>query len=257
MECYNLIQNPEEVKRFLNILPEQSMNECLTIALFVRKKYAKGNKSMEHLSLSNDDGCWDRTIVSASKRDRDNKLQSKVYRAILKYNTPIGTWVDRNGVDLPEDLLSLYISINPRCAVKGTRELISSINRDCFLPTTSEEPFVGNLVSRAKTMLQKNVSRKLIADIDIDIKDENVLKVFRDLVQGWDSEVCSIETRGGYHILTDINKMSEANKKWHPIISKLADEYKDEEGKSLVEFKTDTLCPIVGSKQAGFTVKII
>ena len=255
MDFYNLLPEPEETKRFLELLPEHGLNECLTVAVFLRKKYVKDNPEFAHLSLSNDDGCWERTIVAHTKKDRHGEFGDKVFRAILGYVRPVGAFVDRNGVSLPEDVLSLYMSVNPRCAIKGTRELMSELNRQCFLPT-SDEVFVGNIVSRAKTMVQKNASRKDYADIDIDVKDESVLHRFRTLVQDWGSEVCTIETRGGFHILTDIEKMTKASDKWYMEISNLTKEY-IVDGKETVEFKTDTLVPIVGSRQGGFVVKLV
>ena len=257
MEFYNLVREPEEVKKFLKFLPEHLKNECLTVALFFRKKYVRDNPEYSHLSLSNDDGCWDRTIVSSTLRDKETDFLAKVFRSILRYNCPIGAYVDRKEQPIPEGAISLYMSINPRCAIKGAKELMNELTRDCFLPSSSETPFVGNLVSRAKTKVQKNVSRKLIADIDIDVKDETILNRFRDLVSLWDSEVCAIETRGGYHVLCDIQKMSRENPKWFVDIKKYADEFRDKDGKELVEFKTDTLSPIPGTLQGNHLVKLI
>ena len=257
MEYYNLIREPEETKKFIKlVMPTMQLNECATVALFVRKKYAKDNPEMAHLSLDNNDACFDRTIVSASQKDRDRDFNAKLFRSILKYSAPFGSYVDRKGQDLPEELLSLYMSLNPRCAVKGTKELITDLTEECFLQT-SKSVFVGNLVSRAKTKLQKNVSKKYIADIDIDVKDEDVLKDFRRLVGEWGAEIVSVETRGGYHVLVDIQTMTDVEPKWFMKISDLARAYNDSVDKDVVEFKTDTLCPIVGTLQGGFVVRMI
>jgi hypothetical protein len=253
MNNYNLIKEPVEVKKFLNLIPELQLNECMTVALFVRKKYAK---DYPELSLDNNDSCFDRTILGKSKKDRDSDFNANVYRSILRYDAPYGAYVDRKGNNLPEDVLALYMSVNPRSAIKGTKELIKDLTEECFLQT-HRDVYVGNLVSRAKTKIQKNPSRKLIADIDIDIKDENVLNAFRKLVNDHDSEVATIETRGGYHILVDIQIMAEVNSKWFVDITNLARTFNDSVDKDVVEFKTDTLCPIVGTMQGGFLVKFI
>lgn len=259
MEYYDLLPEPEETKRFLELLPmDYSLNECLTVALFARKKYVRDIPELSHISLSNDDGCWDRTIVHQTLKDRENDFSAKVYRSILSYCRPKGAWVDRNELPMPEEVLALYMSINPRCAIKGTRELHNDLIEKCFLPTSSKEAFVGDLYSNVKTVLQKNISRKLIADVDIDIKDIAVLNAFRDIIRtSWNAEVCTIETRGGYHILADMEKMKNANEKWYTTIESFVNNVNLELGAPLVEFKTDTLAPIVGSRQGGFVVRMI
>ena len=103
---YKILLDEQKFDTFFNFLPELEKDEVYYLSLFGRHKYAQ---SMPNL--------------------RDNQLvrftssKEHLREKILRLQCSIGGY-RRDGVDVPQEALALYIAANPRNKVKANKELL-------------------------------------------------------------------------------------------------------------------------------------
>ena len=219
MTNYKIIHNEAELNKFLDWLPENEKHQRYYISLFARKKYSSLIKA--------DKACIKRTI--AHKRDIVSKLK--------QLETPIGSY-QVDGVDVPEESLAVYISVNPRDLNKAGFKTIRAIMTDIEN---------GNVVNPYKISLNEiQKSGTGIYNIfDIDEKiDLTNLKSMIESILG-DSEYRIIETRGGYHLI--VKNTKELTRNWYPQILKI----------TKIDQKGDLMSPLCGTIQGGFIPRFI
>ena len=239
MISYRLIWSEDQISQFYDLLPKLDKHESHMVSLFARHKYISATTN---LKLNVKDSTIERKFI-----DEDNKAH--YINLLRRYEVPVGSFTDRNGTGLPDHVLALYASVNPRGGRLACRELakelIAGLNGEL-----SNFKF-STLQSKASSYIQKTVTRKLIFDIDIDEKNVVLYNKIMTTLEDLELDVCrvaSIETRGGFHILMDIAAMHLTDKQWYPKLHKAFIDLP-------VELKTDTLCPIPGTIQGGFNVR--
>ena len=154
---YNLIYDRDQINTFFGKLPKLEDNELYSAVLFCRKKYATDEQ--RHTLRFGDNAAFDRKLIKDNDPD-------KFYRELQRYNIPLGAYTDSKGNELPESVLALYMTTNPRCCKKATKELVHEIIDGNF----QKEADCKNVDSLFKNKIQKFPSRKVLLDIDIDIK---------------------------------------------------------------------------------------
>jgi hypothetical protein len=224
---YSIVTDKVELKKFIDFLPELDGEETYYLCLFARNKYCR---EVKHISSDK----------AQLKRFVTNK--ERMFNKIKQLEVEVGEYYQyRNGIrtDIPQEALALYINPNPRSMRKA---IISSIKKLLDIYETATEGY--NIVQEVLSQVQKAKSRNVVYNVDFDI-DKSRFQEVKDLVTTFGINGWWIETRGGYHYLVDLLTTEEKN--WYQKFIQI-------EG---VEMIKDTMLPVPGTYQGGFTPKFI
>lgn len=223
MTNYTVIVNADQVKRFINWLPEITDSETYYVSLFARKKYL----SEEQKQSFRADKQQCKRFVSPKAR-LFNKLQ--------QLECPQGCYTSKDTV-VPQQALTTYISINPRSQTKALRTCLPRF-ADLII---GKQPHV-NVYQEAMSALHQSKSVTNFVDMDIDGKTwDDVLLQIQPNINA--NAVHMLDTRGGIHLLIDPNKVNaEYKRSWWPKLSSI-------DG---VDITGDNLIPIPGCVQGDY-----
>ncbi|MCB0523145.1 MAG: hypothetical protein H6576_16610 [Lewinellaceae bacterium] len=223
MNNYQVIADEEKLNQFIDWLPDLGEDEKYYVCLFSRKKYSDDKRlKSDKVQL--------RRFASSKERLIDKIRQLEI---------PAGYW-KLDSLEVPQDSLALYISVNPRCMKKATEMM----GKRCWDLIKSNN---YNLHSEAMSCIQQAKSRTCYVDFDIDDKSKEVGSEWLDQEIGKDS-YSVVETRGGFHLLvqpelaSDYRKQAFDDRNWYQQIQK----------RYTVDQSGDQLLPVVGTFQGGF-----
>ena len=226
---YQIITDKHLLNEFIEWLPELNSDTCYYFCLFARSKYAKnedGSNKFPHIKTDKSQlARW--TIHN--KKDIISKIKQK--------EVAIGTYKTKNGADIPQEALALYMTPNPRSQQKA---MLTCMKRFCDIIGSQGEGF--NIHQEALSAIQKSPAKKVFFDLDFD--DKIVEKI-----KGQVEEYLNLNayhyliTRGGFHLLVELAKIEEKySKSWYQNICKLGP-----------DIKGDNMIPVPGTYQGGFT----
>ena len=217
---YQIIQNESELDRFLSILPDTKSNEKYYLALFCRKKY-----DTENLGIKCDKQQLKRFL--ASKGD----IKSKIRQLECK----IGCYT-YDGIPIPNNMLSLYIMPTPRDLDLATRKSLIKFANIIAERRPDNQEF-HNPYKEVINQIQTSKSETLFMDFDFDICERpNINGIVNN------DAVHMVKTRGGWHILVEVGKVStEFKKTFYQNLKKLG-----------ADVSGDCLLPCPGTIQGGF-----
>lgn len=141
------------------------------------------------------------------------------------------------GEPVPEEMLVLYISPNPRDLIKATK---SSLKDFADLIT---KPYSGyNPQSTALSNIQASGGKNHYFDMDFDVSDDKVEETKLLIEQQVNPDALTfVRTYGGFHVLIKLDSIEKTyNNSWYKAISGI--EGCDVKG-------TDGLLPVVGCVQ--------
>jgi hypothetical protein len=214
---YKILLDEQKLDEFINFLPDLEENEVYYLALFARHKYS--------------------TIMPNLKDNQLNRFTSKkeeIKEKILRLECPIGAY-KRDGIDIPQEALAVYIAPNPRNLIKANKELLVELAK-CF----AEGRANFNPLSLARTAVHNATNRKVFVDFDFDhIEPEIHLPKIKENLP--DNAYRILKTRGGFHVLVLLANAPKAN--WFKAIASL--EGCDVKG-------SNTLFPVAGCSQGNF-----
>jgi len=234
MEKYKIVKNKLELDKFINWLPDLGREECFYVAILIRRKYVKELSIPSDASLIKRFVCTKETL---ERRLRESEIE-------------LGGYVIK-GVTIPQEAISVYITINPRSHVIAGKNLLIELAR----LVTSE--YTGYKVDKlALDTLHNSGSKNKLMDFDFDnvdvldtitsIKDQNLINV---------DALTIIKTHGGFHLIVDTNKIEkDYQKRWFQGISKLEGvDVKPKDVPDGVETRQGSLTPIPGTTQGNFS----
>lgn len=235
-EVYKIISDHDELKKFIDtVLPNLLPNETFYVCLFARNKY-----------------CKELTHIKSDKAQlkRFTTTKEMLIQKLKQLECPIGSYMQKE-TPVPQEALAVYISINPRHFIKAAHKSLITLSTLIATGATNYNPH-QNVISN----IQKSAGRKVYTDFDFDFTPEDKELSFDNPIGRLLAFVCKcvnyeavtcIETRGGCHILVN-HELINSNYKntWYNSLKELGP---DNVG--------DTLIPIPGCYQGGFTPKII
>jgi hypothetical protein len=223
---YTIIADGDELRNFIDWLPELEPWEQFYVTLFARKKYFPEHPALKH----------DKTQLkrfTATKKNLINKL--------WQLEVPIGAYRGADDLTVPQECLAVYISLNPRdlrkVFLKGIKHFAGLLEDIDVNPKNPRQEIMN--------VIQTTQGTKHYHVFDLDSKNLNLLQECREIVSGH----CSvIQTRGGYHFLVNQSAVKEKlidSPSWYMYLKNRAD------------VVGDCLSPIPGTYQGGYCVRLI
>jgi hypothetical protein len=216
---YKIITDPDKLKEFIKWLPELKDGECYYVMLLARDKYFKE---------------LGRPTVKL-KRFTSNK--EHLFDKVKQLECELGSY--KNGdIEIPNESLCLYIMPNPRSQIKSAKFITK-----LFIDLLFNDYKGFNVHQEALTALQKNSSKMRFMDFDFDYTTIEEMSPKINEILNYEA-INYIQTRGGFHLLVEIDKVAnEYKKNYYNNIMKLPN----------VDTKGDQLCPMPYCTQGGFT----
>jgi hypothetical protein len=264
---YRLIYDKAALLRFFNMFFSDIGNKPYEVALMYLAYRRKYNPSV----IIHEATCFDRKIVKYSD-------ENIFYQLVRSYEIPSDGYTTREGLPAPEDAMVIYCMLNPRSTVKAwgmlQKEMSNAMEhtllqkeRSSNDPNKSSVPKEWKRIdSLYKNCVHKSRSRKPYFELDVDTKDPEVIERVATFLRTLDTSswICTIETRGGYHVVFDTEKLGKTGR------SAVYKEFTDKsykvpttsfDGKNivkdLVEICSDPVEPIPVTVQGGFNVKFV
>lgn len=239
MGNYKIITDEKRLKEFIDWLPELEHYETYYLCLFARSKYCKG---IAHI----------KSDKAQLKRFTSNK--ERMFQKIMQLECPMGAHTTKevgsgNRIQVPQEALALYITINPRDMIKATRNGLTKLLDLALQPYNGFHPY-----QEVMSEIQKAKSRSEFITFDFDI-DKSEIKVIDKMLQecvNMDA-LNIVETRGGYHVIVQPKKVSlEYKSTFYQDICKVLNNFSSDR-----DNKGDIMLPIPGTYQGGFTPKFL
>jgi hypothetical protein len=222
---YKIITDENKLKQFIKWLPELNDGECYYVCLFGRSKYAP-----EGIKLTAD----------KQQLKRFTSTKEFLFEKIKQLECEVGCYKQRH-VGLPQEVLALYITPNPRSYEKAAKE---SLKKFADLVVNKYNGY--NPHQEVLSQIQVAVSRKIYFDLDF---DDTTIEKMKLLIENRINPDCLtyIKTRGGFHLLIELEKIENYWKKtWYNDLTSL-------EG---CDVRGDNLMPVPGTYQGGFTPEL-
>lgn len=218
---YEIIKNENILKDFINFLPELKPHETYYCSLFARKKYCVDTPK------------WKSDKESLKRFTSDKQF---LFRKIKQLECEIGAYTTGETV-IGNDVLALYITINPRDLILAASEGLSALAKVITKPYNGYNPHVMML-----NAIQQSRSKSPYFDIDYD--GVTVDEVIPELINKINYEaVTFLHTRGGLHLLIKTDDVDEKYKKtWYKSLTSIKG----------VDARGDGLIPVPGTNQGGF-----
>jgi hypothetical protein len=223
---YTIIADGDELRNFIDWLPELEPGEQFYVALFARKKYLPNHTALAH----------DKTQLKRFTATKEN-----LFHKLWQLEVPIGAYQGLLGWGIPQESLAVYISLNPRnlkrAFLKGIKHFAD------VLDDVHDNP--KNPRSEIMNVIQTTQGTKHFHVFDLDSKNPARLLECREVV----NDHCSvIQTRGGYHFLVKQSAVKEKlinSPSWYMYLKNRAD------------VVGDCLTPIPGCVQGGYIPRLI
>lgn len=222
---YSIVQNEYELRNFIgNVLPELLPEEVFYVSLLARNKYLHDKSILAKPEVS--------LKRFTSKKDY-------LFQKIYQLETEIDNYTFE-GKPIPQQALALYITPNPRNLVKATESSCHEFVRRIARPYDGYNPH-----SLVLGEIQKASGQKVYMDFDFDLDIDTLKPQIKQIL----TKECFtfVKTRGGFHLLVNIEKASKCDKMWYNRIKNL--------GADVVG--TDTLVPVPGCIQGDFSPYIV
>lgn len=241
-----MIEDEEQFKKFLDILPDLEKDEIYFCSLSARQKYLD-DKEREYYGLGRTE-MFSREIAR-SKHGLYLTL-AKMKKSLLYRKTNLG-------LDIPKKCLVTYININPSSSIKAFMNFNKDMSKNMLNIFMAErnnkianyESFI-RIPTKLMNCIQKAQSRKYFIDIDCDAEDITIVNnIIKSLIN---NKVIFhiIETKSGYHILIQKNTLNK-EVRLYELVKETNNKCKE------VIFNKNYMIPVPGTLQAGKLVRII
>lgn len=236
---YKIINDEQAVKDFINLLPDLGSKDLVYyVCLFARSKYLTEEQKGEIAHIKSDKAQLKR--FTATKETLLSKLK--------QLECPLGSYVqykqDVPDNPVPQESLAVYMSVNPRSLSKAS---VNSLKKFVDMVTDNKGHFF-HPSNFAMSEIQRSKGRTDFVVFDVDSKDISVMDINHIVDDCCGYSALILETRGGYHVMVDPNKVTDDKKKtWYNNLQKQL---------PCVDQVGDIMIPIPGTYQGGFTPKI-
>jgi len=231
-------------------------DEIYFISLSCRNKYLDDNERQKY-ALS-------RTEMFAREVVTKNNTWDYVFR---KLDGLLSAKRTKTGFEFPEKALVTYVNINPSSAIKAVLQFKEELAkaeelliRKTILNGKEVNEFDFDFFKTAKAKLynayQRQTSRKEFIDIDVDIKNFDIVKIVLDELVKNDGKYVLIETRGGYHVMIQ-GKSIRGNYVYTSVEHAKRTAFTKTGVLPEIMFNPNAMVPVPGTLHGGFMVKVL
>jgi hypothetical protein len=280
---YNLIHNERELSTFYEqVLPPLAPGEVYFLSLSARAKYLTAEER-EALALGRTE-MFCRAVVRKRELDR-------FVRTVRKFEVAYGGYTTKNGSNIPDKSIVVYININPSHTLKAYAEFQSKMTDYikelgiCAQEGRKTDDITYRINKMDTLMMncyQRNAGTKHWLDVDFDIDKSYFSPVVIPFLTELDEHgvrYVTIETHGGYHVMLHrstinynynmtIQQANEAlTKAWMFRKSTATQQIKDDTSSSSFNISANTgmeivvnkndMVPLPGTFQGGFPVRVL
>lgn len=234
---YKIINDYQELERYVDSLPDLGERYKYYISLFARKKYGGT------VGLTSDKCQLKRCVAS----------KDRIISKLKQMEVPVGAYTFRGKkgeeeIIVNQQSLVVYISANPRDMHKAAGATAKKIISDII-----DEKMVTNPQAEALSHIQVT-GKKLVFNVDLDFAYEDT-ELDEWTIKTWlrgkvnEDAYTLVRTRGGYHILVNLERIDKSYKKsWYNKIQQT------EELPITIDMSNgDGMLPIPGCVQSNFT----
>lgn len=227
---YKIVCDTEELNKFIKFLPSLKDNETYYCSLLARDKYVR---ELGVGSFGSDKHQCARWVTHDIQR-----LPVK----LKQLECPIGSYALR-GIEVPQEALATYITVNPRCQIKATKKMLHKM-ADIL---TENNPVKVNVYQESLTAIHQSISRKVFVDLDFDGVDAG--DTVRQVLEYVNKEAVDVVlTRGGIHVLITLSEIApEYVKSWYKNMLTIPG----------IDIVGDTMLPVPGTYQGGWIPKMV
>ena len=256
----NLIQDEKQFNKFIEILPELQNDEVYFISLSARRKYLT-DEERDTYALGRTE-MFSRQIAKSKEQLREYTMK-KLGMSLLYKTT-------KNGLQIPEKALVVYININPSSMLKAYQLFQEEMNKEMnaiinALRNNKEPNYDRTLIQKRLLMncVQKSSGEKHYIDIDCDTKKPEVVESLTTSLSNSKIEFHVIETQGGFHFLIKKDTIPNNKKLKHLNIQKfnlmrIIQAARDVDGeRNEIEINGNVMVPVPGTNQANFLVRMV
>jgi hypothetical protein len=178
---YKVINDERLLKEFIEWLPDCNGQEQYYLSLLARSKYLSGDH-----------------VIKSDKQQlkRFTSRKEHLFDKIRQLECAVGSY-QQGGNAIPQEALALYITVNPRDLWKATYASLVT-----FAKKIQNNHNTINPQQEAMNEIQVSCSNKYHIDIDVDVKDPQILQQIKSFINP--SCLTILETRGGYHVLVRV-----------------------------------------------------
>jgi len=257
----NLIQDEKQFNNFVdNILPDLKNDEVYFISLSARNKYLT-DEERDTYALGRTE-MFSRQIAKSKEQLKEYTMK-KLGMSLLYKTT-------KNGLQIPEKALVVYININPSSMLKAYQLFQEKMNKEMntiinALRNNKEPNYDRTLIQKRLLMncVQKSSGEKHYIDIDCDTKKPEVVESLTASLSNSKIEFHVIETQGGFHFLIKKDTIPTNKKLKHLNIQKfnlmrIIQAARDVDGEgNEIAINGNVMVPVPGSCQANFLVRMV
>lgn len=237
-----MIQDYSELSRFYDKLYDLERDEIFFVSLSCRNKYLSEEERKKYHLSGNEMFC--REFIFEKNMEKFVEIFEKMYH-------------DFFFKDLPEKGLVTYFNLNPTSSIKAylnfKKEMDEELVRlvDSLHTGTEYREQVyhrfKNSQSVLKTQFQKYRSRKILIDVDFDVKSKDPIEEFQDELLKNDVMYFTTETRSGYHVTM---KKDTIHFNYNEIIERLNTDVEVFDGGEIIVNEQEMI-PVPGTMQGG------
>ncbi len=246
---YKLIHDPEQIKQFGKLFLPTENRLVINLSLVARKKYAPELPDLVYIL---------QRVIVGGDADRE-KAANHLSRYVMRLETPIGSYIDKNDQPIPNEALALYAFIDPKDTVKA----LSATLHECVEKISNGES-VPNAFNLYKDQINKSKSPttgKQYRQIDLDTKDPDQIETVKAVLEKTGVKVLmAIETRGGYHLIYEHDRAIN-NKALYEFKETTKFEKLDRNGKPTKDhwfsIPSSPMVIVPGTYQGGFKTSIV
>lgn len=235
---YKIIEDEEKLRNFIKWLPELKSTEKYYMCLFARSKYTKGENGVNGIAHIKSDKAQLKRFVSDKERMFDKIKQLEV---------EVGAYKQKD-IPIPQQALALYITVNPRDMWKATANSLVKLAQ-CM----RDQNILVNPHQEVLSEIQRTKGTTHYVDFDLDLQtsdpsmDPKIIEALIETKVNYDA-VDLLRTRGGYHILVNVKKVSsEFKNSFYQGLASIPG----------VDQTGDQMIPVPGTHQGGFVPHFI
>lgn len=222
---YVIITHEQALRDFAKWLRPLKPWETYYVGVFARSKYSKA----AGIGTFNSDKHHCKRFTTSPER---------LVEKLRQCECPLGSYVVKGGLAVPQEAIASYITVNPRDHVKATRHALVKFAELIAAGSTHHNPH-----QEAMTAIHKSVGTKYYLDVDFDgVSFDESWKAIEACINLEAVEI--LNTRGGFHALIDLERVDPSRvKTWYKKLMELPG----------VDIRGDNMIPIPGTYQGGHT----